>query len=189
MDLGFIFGASGSKADDTFTAQKRFANSMMDKYIISPDATLIGAVTYGRDASVATRFSSGKDKATTVSLINRLQNPKDGSNLKNALEVARDRLFSERYGARRNVPKTAVVFVDTKTSNLPADLSTTAKSLKENGIKIIVIGIGPDTDKKELAALADSEAIFFPESLEEMERQVSPVVQAALPGKILNQTF
>ena len=184
-DIGVLFGASGKNARNTFDAEKSFATKLLDQYNISPTQTLIGAVTYAKDASVTMPFGSATSKEGVKNAIARLRYPGDGANLRKALEVARDQLFSVTQGARRNVPKTLIVFVDKKSSSVPAELSSVVESLRTKRIKIIAVGIGDEVDPKELQILADDkDALFFPPTLEELERQVIPVVEASQPGKL-----
>ena len=128
------------------------------------------------------KLGSAENANTVKSHIDLIQNKKDGNNLSIALQVARDELFSEKNGARRDVPKTLLVFVDRKSKNSPSELASVGQSLRDAGVKIVVVGIGLGVDEAELMALAGKEALFFPSSLEEMERQVVPVVESMLPG-------
>ena len=185
-----MFGASGKETAEELAYQKKFVKSMLDKYDISPKTTQIGAITYGREAVVAMPLGGAANKVSTVHAIDGIRIPGDGNNLKRALEVARDRLFVEKLGARRNVPKTLILFTNKKLLNLPSELAIIASSLEKRGIKIVVVGIGSEVDKKQLAKLAeDKNTFFFPPSLEEMERNVLPVVEASKPGIHILFTF
>ena len=178
-----MFGAPGKEAANELAYQKKFVKSMLDKYDISPKTTQIGAITYGREAVVAMPLGGAANKVSTVYAINGIRIPEDGNNLTRALEVARDQLFTEKLGARRNVPKTLILFTNKKSSNLPSELANIASSLGKRGIKIVVVGIGSEVDKQQLAKLAeDKNTFFFPPSLEKMERNVLPVVEASKPG-------
>ena len=184
-DIGILFGASGKNARHTFDAEKSFVTKLLDQYTISPTQTLIGAVTYAKDASVAIPVGSATSKEGVKKAIARIRYPGDGANLRKALEVARDQLFSVTQGARRNVPKTLIVFVDKKSSSVPAELSSIVESLRTEEIKVIAVGIGDEVDPNELQILADNnDALFFPHTLEDLERQVIPVVEASQPGKL-----
>ena len=134
-------------------------------------------------------FGSATNKEGVKNAVARIRYRGDGANLREALEVARDQLFSVTQGARKNVPKTLIVFVDKKSSSVPAELSSVVESLRTKRIKIIAVGIGDEVDPKELQILADdNDALFFPPTLEELEHQVIPVVEASQSGK-LNDTM
>ena len=182
LDLAVLFGGSGLNSDSTFVAQKRFIKSLLGRHKISRDATLLGALNYCEDAKIAMKIGSAINLDMTKKLIDNIMFNKDTCNLTKALEIARNTLFAETNGARRNVPKTLILFIDETMSNLPLTALDAAQRLKDDGIKVVVIALNSKVDPKTLNALADKGALFLPSSLEEMERQVIPVVQAVLPG-------
>ena len=182
LDLAVLFGGSGLNSNSTFVAQKRFIKSLLDRHKISRDATLLGALNYCEDAKIAMKIGSAINLDMTKKLIDNIMFNKDTCNLTKSLEIARNTLFAETNGARRNVPKTLILFIDETMSSLPLTALDVAQRLKDDGIKVVVIALNSKVDPKTLNALADKGALFLPSSLEEMERQVIPVVQAVLPG-------
>ena len=180
-----MFGADGANADAKLIAEKELIKKIIGKYNIARSATLFGAVIYDTDANLAIRFGDVYSKENAKNAIGRLQRRRAGNNLVRGLEVARDRLFDEKNGARRNVPKTLIVFVDKKSSNEEiVKMATVAKQLQDSGVKLIVIGIGSKVDKKQLSAVAsDSTTLFKPPTLESLENVLSKVAEASRPGK------
>ncbi len=181
-----MFGADGANADATFAAEKELIKKMIDKSDIAQSATLFGAVIYDTDANLAIRFGDVYSKENAKNAIERLQRIRAGNNLARGLEVARDRLFNEKYGARRNVAKTLIVFVDKKSSSEEINrMATVAKQLQDSGVKMIVIGVGSEVDEKQLSALAsDSTTLFKPPTLESLKDVLSKMAEASIPGKL-----
>ena len=196
LDLGMVFGSDGKNAPVTFAAEKELAKKMIEKYDISSSATLIGAISYDNDAKVEWRFGNVIDAKSTVDRINRLRRSRNGNNVLKALEIARDDLFSIMNGARKDVPKTLIVFID-KTGMRDERLEDTAKQLKDKGVKVIVIAIGPEVDKtdvaglgpdlkkKEVAGIASSpmDVISSPDPSKGTDDVISKAVAQSLPGK------
>ena len=180
LDLGVLFGASGKNASEIFSAQKEIVKSMLDTLQITPNTTLLGAVTYGRDATVSIRFGSVDNTRDTKNAIDAIQTPGDGTNLNNAMEVARDKLFSPVYGSRSGTPKTLLVFVNKRPSDFPLDLAKVTKTFKDAQIKIVVVGMGDEVDESQLKNIADKE--YLPKSISDSQKLRIPLVKAVLPG-------
>ena len=185
LDLGFVFGANGKNADATFTREKELAKKMIEKFDISKTSTLVGAVIYDTNARLAWRFGDAIDARETVYRIDGLRRLRNGNSILKALEIARDDLFSMKNGARRGVPKTLIVFID-KTETRDQRLEDTAKQLKDKGVKVIVIAIGPEVDKKDVAGIASSpKDLIKPSDLSKsVEVVILQAVQQSKPGKL-----
>ena len=183
IDLGFIFGAVGPDGDRRFSAAKDLAKRMVEKYDISNDAALFGGIVYDDSARLQWKIGDATDLKSTVYRINELTRRRRGSNLQKALEVARDELFTLENGARRNIPKTLVVFFDGN----PADSSLPfiAKELKDSGVKIIVIAIGSGSAFPGMQGIASSDKDFI--STPDLARMMNDTLKTALlqskPGK------
>ena len=190
LDLGIVFGSNGENAQFTFAAEKELAKKMIDKYDISTSATLIGAISYDNDARVEWRFGDVIDAQSTIERIDRLQRYRNGNNVLKALEIARDVLFKINNGARRDVPKTLIVLID-KTEARDQRLGDTAKQLKDKGVKVIVIAIGPEVDKKDVAGIVSDpkDVISSSDPSKSSEDVISKAVARSIPGKGYSSGF
>ena len=185
LDLGIVFGSNGENAPLTFAAEKELAKKMIEKYDISNSAALFGAISYDSDARLEWRFGDVIDAGSTVIRIDRLRRLRNGNNVLRALEVARDDLFSTKNGARRDVPKTLIVFID-KAEVRDQRLEDTAKRLKDKGVKVIVIAIGPEVDKKVVARIVSdpNDVVSLPDPSKSAEDIISKATAQSLPGRI-----
>ena len=185
LDLGFVFGANGLNADTTFAQEKELAKKMIEKFDISMTSTSVGAIVYDSNARLVWRLGDLVDARSTIYNIDRLQRFRNGNNVLKALGIARDDLFSIKNGARRGVPKTLIVFID-KTEVRDQRLQDTAKQLKDKGVKVIVIAIGPEVDKKDVAGVATgTKDLIKPLDLSKsMEDVMSQAVGQSKPGKL-----
>ena len=190
LDLGIVFGSNGENAQSTFAAEKELAKKMIEKYDISTSATLIGAISYDNDARVAWSFGDVIDAKSTIDRIDQLQRYRNGNNVLKALEIARDDLFSIKNGARRDVPKTLMVFID-KTEARDQRLVDIAKQLKDKGVKMIVIAIGPEVDKKNVAGIASDpkDVISSSDPSKSLQDVISKAAGQVIQGKWHSSEF
>ena len=185
LDLGFVFGANGKNADNVFVQEKELAKKMIDKFDISRKSTLIAAIVYDSSARLAWKLGDLVDARSAIYNIDRLQRLRNGNNVLKALEIAQDDIFSIKKGARRGVPKTLIVFID-KTEVRDQRLEEAAKQLKDKGVKVIVIAVGPEVEKKDVAGIASSpKDLIKPSDLSEsIEDMMSQAVAQSKPGKL-----
>ena len=184
LDFGFVFGSNGKNAQATLAVERELAKKMVQKYDISNSAALFGAISYDNDARVEWKFGDVVDAKSTIDRIDRLRMLRNGSNVLKALQLARDDLFSINNGARRDVPKTLIVFID-KTEARHQRLEGIAKQLKDKGIKVIVIAIGSEVDKKDVTGIASSpkDLISSPDPSMSTDDLVSKAIALSMPGK------
>eukprot|EP00794_Sanderia_malayensis_P014922 gene14922-16464_t len=183
LDLGVMFGADGANADATFRAEKELTKKLIDKYDIAPSAALVGAVVYDSDANLAIRFGDVQSKDNAKNAVDRLQRRRAGHNLLKGLQVARDKLFNEEYGARRSVPKTLLVFVDKKSSKAELEkMAIVAKQLHDAGVKIIVVVIGREVDEKLLSpVISDGTGIVKSTNADSLKDVLPKIIDLTKP--------
>ena len=146
LDLGIILGATKQISEKTFEVEKDIAKSIAEKYTISEDETLIGAIVYGADATIAFRFGDATDTRGIIKRINAIQRGKLGNNVLRALEIARDELFKSVKGSRKGAAKSVIVFIDSA-QDVDPRVERVSLELKDKGIKVILIEIGPSDGK------------------------------------------
>lgn len=181
LDLGFIVGAQGSNPVNVINAQLDFISDMLQRYEISRKATLIGAIMNQEQPSIAIKLGDALTRDFFVRSLRAIQNENTGFDLNKALQIARTNLFSTDNGARFDVPKSLVVFVNGKTDGDPSGLAMQAKALQQVGIKIILIGLKDDSDPNVFEDIVD--VFFFPEDLTSLTVLLRPIIQSTLPGE------
>ena len=185
VDVAILLGAHGAKKDVFFQGQLDFITKLFDKYKISTKDVLPGGIRYGKDATVVIKLGDVSTREDAKVEFTKITNPGDGNNLDVALISARDILFKD---ARRRSHKTILIFVDKKLQNVDGwSLSRITKSLRDIGIRIVVVGIGNEVDQAEIESIApnDKACVFSPEDLIALNRLVIPVRDCTLPGKFL----
>ena len=184
LDLAIIFGSSEPNSVKKINAQRTFIKSALEKLDISKKAVLPAFVSHGKPPALNSRIGKIIDKAAAIRLSDTVPNSGDSSNAASALLLVNDTVFAPGNGARLNVPKSVIMFVDTKDIGDSRVINELAKRFKEEDTKLVIIGMGKDVDKDALKPLVHNNgAIFFPPNLEEMQKIVDPVVAAIKPGK------
>ena len=185
VDLAFILGATGKNAANDFGLGKQAVVEMLKRLDVSRDKARVGLILYGKRASIVMRLdSSVKNGERALSIVEQVRAPgEEGFALGEALNLARNFVFSERYGARRNVPKTAVVLVNRdidEASKLAAD------GLRQDGVKIIAVSLGTEDSRDSLKKITSSDGdITRIAKQDEVGALAKRKVDTVLPGKCL----
>ena len=132
---------------------------------------------------MAFSLNTHASKSAVSSAVSDVRNPANGANIGAALQLARTSLFSQENGARDKVQKTLVIFASEKFGGNNAEIHTELQALKAAGIRIVIVGIGGNVDKKQANEIASHNAVFFPPLLEEMDPYLYPVYRATLRGE------
>ena len=153
------------------------------KFEISKKAMLPAFVSLGPVPRVESRIGDVTDRLTAGRIIDRIRNYNDSSDLSSALQMVESYVFSKDQGARPNVPKSILMFVDKKNRGDSKVLNQLAVQFKKEGTKVVIIGLGDEVDKEALEPLTHKNgAVFFPPTLDELERITEPVYETLTPG-------
>ena len=183
LDIAILLGSSEPKAAEKFKAQKAIVKRIVGKFDISREAMLPAFVSLGPIPRVVSRIGEVTDSLMAARIIDRMRNYNDSSEMSSALKLVKDYVFSKDQGARPNVPKSILMFVDKKNTGDSKVLNQLAAQFKKEGTKLVFIGLGDEVDKEALKPLAHKNgAIFFPPTLDELETVIEPVYGTLKPG-------
>ena len=114
----------------------------------------------------------------------------DKGNLADALAIANNGIFSPVYGARTDVRKSLVVFVDGYPYSDKAALRSFGEKLKKKGITMVVIDVSSDIEPSVLEEKTPYyDVFFFPPMLDELDIALYPVVNSMQPGQLCFESF
>ena len=176
MDLGFVVDSSSSlgwqknssgdwvyhKDGGYFNDEKKFIKQMATNLELSTSGVHASVVQFSTTPKLEvpfmddiTKFSTGVDEIEWMGQFTRIDL---------ALDVAYNQMFQTVNGMRSegNCNKVVVVMTDGKNENpknegpAPALSALTTKKFHDDGIKVIVIGIGNGVDKAELELLVNT---------------------------------
>lgn len=183
VDLGFALSASASDASKNFAKMKSVINSIIDQYSIS--RIKYGVVVYGNDAKTVIDFQRVFAKEDDLKqYLSSVTPATGGSSLEKGL-VQGDQLFGSG-GARPNARKVLVVFTDKKSTGNEQMAQTEAKELRDQGIKVIAIALGSESDVAELKDVAtDGRHVIRAKKTEDSDNLAVEVMELAFKGTVL----
>ena len=146
LDLGIVIGVDRENADSDFRLGKQLLIELLDKLDVSSTKIRLGLILYGASARTILRLDRTLSKDQIKREIEALSTPQPGSTLAQALDISRNDLFLERNGARRGVPKTALILSNSFDDPRSKDA---AESLRKQGIRVVATVLG-DNDRVKL---------------------------------------
>ncbi|XP_023932357.1 matrilin-4-like [Lingula anatina] len=156
LDIVFIIDESRSIWEPDFKKQLQFLSRVTEDLTIGPDDIQIGALTfatYTTDHFYLNTYKTQKDVRRALSYIRQLNTGRTNTHL--AIQRVREKYFLPEKGARKNVPKVAIVITDGE-SREPKDTAREAAQARTEGILMIAIGVGRKFSIKELNAIASN---------------------------------
>ena len=158
-NIGFIMDSSGSLRRD-YGKEKEFVKELAQSFEISAAGSRAGVVTFSYNAEVSIRMDEFKKLADVKKAVDSIPLMGYTTRIDKALRLAKEKLMT---GARKDAPKLVFLLTDgsqTKDSDA-VDPAVLAKELRDDGIKLIVIGIGKGTKLDELERIAGASSNVY----------------------------
>lgn len=187
MDMAVLIGSASDKADKLYREQIAFIIEYLKNYKIGADGVLPGVISNTQDPSVLLNIGSLSTSSEVIDFLQNSKNIKEEPDLEKAILLIRDHLFKFENGARRDVQKSILIFLD-KNVQISNELQIMMSNLRKSGVRTVIIGQGDDVDKDKLVPLLptdDIDAFFFPEDLLSLKRFLKPIVDRLLPGNTI----
>ena len=183
VDLGFALSVSASDASKNFAKMKSVINSIIDQYSIS--RLKYSVVVYGDDAKTAIDFQQVFPKEEDLKqYLSSVTRATDGSSLDKGL--ARGQQLFASGGVRPNARKVLVVFTDKKSTGNEQMALAEAKELRDQGIKVIAIALGSESDVAELTDVAtDGRHVIRAKKTDDSDKLAVEVMELAFKGTVL----
>ena len=155
VDVGFILDSSGSLKLE-YGIEKDFLKLLAATFGVNPIGSRAGVITFGSNAELSIKLNSHTDILTFWDAVNNITFMNSWTYIDRALRLAQSEMFSVDNGGRPGIPKLIVLFTDgtqTKNDNYedPAGIS---EELRNEGINLLVVGMGQDTNVTELIKIA-----------------------------------
>lgn len=156
FDVVFLCDGSSYITYSVFKQTLLLAKSILSSYNISKEQTNVAAVVYASDVIVSFNFTQHYTFSAVSTAIDGIPYLNQTSlNISAALETVNDTIFTTD---RRNVPRVCVVFVS---GMLSGDFTQISQSLRDQGIIIIVIGVGSGYILDQLNSLASQPSATY----------------------------
>jgi len=155
-DLGFILDSSGSLRAD-FHKEKKFVKQIAERFNIAENWAHVGVVSFSHEARLDIPFNGCYDQASFEAAVDAIPIMGFTTRIDLALVKARDELFATSNGARDGVHKTLVVITDGHQSYNEHDVVDPcgiSDKMRDDGVTLVVVGIGSGVHQKELDEMA-----------------------------------
>ena len=169
---------------------KKFAHQIVDSFSISQQNARFAALVYGSNASIEFNFVRYDSDIEVKQAIQSLPYLKSKTRIDKALEIAKSDLFSLQGKVRSRRPMILLVFFDGTVTRSMTDLETVSQPLKDYGVKIIAVGVGPEVNRYQLKKIAEDNAIFSGNSFQDLVPLLYSVAEQSCSGKqLLSSVF
>ena len=138
LELAFLLDSSSKSIADAWTQILEYTNSVIAGYNINPNCVRAGVISYSDNAVVSIELNRYSDRNSLQQAVRQLRLLSGGSNLANAFNLLRTRVFVSGV-IRQNAGLIAIVVTDQIQSS--SQLTNEANSVKSQGVTIIAVGI------------------------------------------------
>ena len=168
-----------------FIEMKDFVNSIVDSFQVSQQEARFAALSYSQDAQVDFNFVRYDTAEQVKRAINGLVHKKSDTRVDKALELASSEIFNLQGQVRTRRPMVLIVFFDGDISRDMPDLKEVAAPLKDYGVKLVAVGVGPEVNKYQLNKIATSQStIYQGRSFNDILPELYDIAQETCSGKI-----
>jgi len=174
FDLGIAMDSSGSIRDGNYQKQRNFIKGLASKLTVGPRNVQLGLIVFSDVPIMSIRFGTlrSTDLFSFTAAVDGVPYFRGRTRIDSALETAANSLFPE--GRQSLVPQVLLLITDGRQSNDPGaiELVDAVPPLRDQSIKVIVVGIGDDVDKDELRSIVQNpvDDLFLVESFEDLTR-------------------
>lgn len=167
LDLGLVVDLTKSIRYKNLRKIRESLKQFVKRFKIGPADTHVSLETFAGDSTLHNKFN---DKAyhseqALVGLIDRkLRGLTMPTRLDKALSMEDRIMFSSVNGHRVDVQSVNIVITDGKTNPASKDFSSAVKSLKDKGVRMMVVAVGPKSKypkhKKVLESIAGDDVYY-----------------------------
>ncbi|KAK3102756.1 hypothetical protein FSP39_013676 [Pinctada imbricata] len=154
-DIAFLLDSSGSISTLNFRLMLSFVSLLISKYDLGDPSLQTSVVSFSTNAIVhfdLNDFTSTYDALSFISGISPMQ---QNTYTDRGIRIIREQVFNSSLGDREENPNILVIFTD-GVSTEPNRTLNEINKIKENGVKVIAIGI-QGFDEKEINLLASND--------------------------------
>ena len=156
----FLLDGSDSIDAREWDQTRSFVARMVAALDISPATINVGFTVYSSAVAGHQSVYPFKHKIVLMGLARSLQHP-TGISTNTALGIMKIRdTFKQQPASRRSAPKIMIVITDGSSEN-PAETINQAKQAKQEGIRIIAVGVGNNVFVEELKQIASNQRKYY----------------------------
>ena len=186
----FVLDSSSSVNPTNFQIGLQFIIKVCQYFDISyPLGTRVAVITYTNSPTIIFHFNTFIRKQDVLNAIAAIQYQGGGTRTDLALSEAYTKLFENPDNGVRpkelGVPRVLVLLTDGKTTSGTDSIIQPSNLLRNEGVNIFVIRIGPNINENELEIIAsdpDSDHVILLKSFEEINTLVENIQEASCYG-------
>lgn len=179
IDLVFAISSVSSSADEVFQNTQNAVTYIIEKY--GTNDIHYAVILFGSDAQAVINFDSYTTSEQLNAILSNLRRLKGGPVLDKALKLAGKVLTSPQ--ARSDAHKVLVVITDKKASARLDDVILEENMLEDMEVTVIPVGIGAETDRKELEELTpDVTDVFTTSKVDDPDELGRNIMDRVLKG-------
>lgn len=167
MDIIYLIDASTGVTKDSLEIMKGFIAQQGVINSISSNGVRMSLISYGDSPTTLLSLSRGIDIPLLRTALENLVPVGGKRNIDKALERVKDIIENKRDGSRANSGKVVIAFLDGKIDPaLINNVKNKLNDLNKLGVKLAVIGMGPDLKKADVESLVtgDAQSLALPSS-------------------------
>ena len=181
LDLNFVVDSSGSinfKGATNWDITLQFVANVTSQFTIGPNNVQVAFVLFSDVATVEWGLTQYRDSASLLRAIRNVRYIGSTTNLNDALYLTRTQVFGPGGGSRPNAVKATVILTDGE-DNVPEPGTPltiqNATACKNQGIRLIGIGISDDVDRDRLLQIVSSPSDYH--AVDDFDALQSVIVQ------------
>ena len=151
IDLVVALDTSGS-AEEYIEAGLQLMKNVIYGLNFAGDRSRVAFVTYGNTASVQFHLRTNPARESLLNAAVAMKSTSTGTNTALALSLVRNSVFTPSNGDRPGDRNVALLITDGHVTS--GDASTEARFVRNAGIQLITVGVGPLANKNTLSAIA-----------------------------------
>ena len=143
--------------------EKNFLKKLAETFGITEQGSRAGVITFSHKAIHSIKLKDFKTFKTFNRAVDAIPLMGYTTRIDSALRMALDELYLAENGGRENLPKILFLLTDGfQTKDVGAENSTVLGNvLRDRGVVVLSVGIGPRTNYEELKAIAGGERNAF----------------------------
>jgi len=167
LDLNFVVDSSGSivfNDSRNWNKSLQFVADVVDQLAVGPNDAQVAFVLFSHIATVEWGLTRYRDKESIINAILSVSFLGKNTNLNDALYLTRTRVFAPGEGTRPGAVKATVILTD-GVDNVPSRRTPltlqNATLCKDDGIRLIAIGVTDGVDEDRLREIASSQSDYY----------------------------
>ncbi|XP_053350350.1 collagen alpha-6(VI) chain-like [Clarias gariepinus] len=187
-DIVFIVDVSDSIAFSNYRLVRDFLHRMINGLEISSDGVRVGMVLYSDTPTADFYLNTFDNKDDILQYIKLLPFKGGGSKTSKALKFAKDKLFINETGSRRDVGVQQIAVVITEGDSLD-NVTKQATELRRSGVQVYALGVTKDNVEqlKEIASYPPARFVFSVENFARLNK-METILRKTLCNNVVRST-